>query len=464
MNKHCRNDDCARPCLPCSPPLAAGGVRDHRTRRYSSLPPSPQPSPRPATADPTGPTVPGTTVPVPRPLPQLSPEQYADVLDRIRTGMRCPTCSISPIDREIELYRSRARFPRPHVQARRALPPLHRHRDREAATCRSSSRCCRSSKARSTRWPIRAARASGLWQFMPILRASITASSRTGGSTSVATSSRRPALRSPTCSTSTTISAATGSSRSRPTTAAKAPSARGAAQPCSGPAHGSLQPRAAAETRDYVPKLLAISRIVRSPEAYGLQFAAIPNVPYFDIVEPGPPGAPGRRRGVAGISRDDMFALNPGYNRMTTPPKGPHRLLLPIPNADQFRQAMLEPGRARRAGQGARRRGRAAARGPSRVKRGETLSADRAQAMACRWAALRDANDLDGSMIHPGRVAADSQVGEGGTVTLASLAAPREDIAAQLPEQQGAQGPRRGRACTSSSPATRSGASPAVMA
>ncbi len=37
-----------------------------------------------------------------------------------------------------------------------------------------------------------------------------------------------------------------------------------------------------------------------------------------------------------------MFALNPGYNRMTTPPKGPHRLLLPIPNAQTFRQAMLD--------------------------------------------------------------------------------------------------------------------------
>ncbi len=116
-----------------------------------------------------------------------------------------------------------------------------------------------------------------------------------------------------------------------------------------------------AETRDYVPKLLAISRIVRNPEAYGLQFAAIPNQPYFEMVDPGRQVHLDEAADLAGITRDDMFALNPGFNRMTTPPKGPHRLLLPIPNAETFRQAMLEPGRARAGRQGARRRGGAAA-------------------------------------------------------------------------------------------------------
>src|SRR5690606_38102053 len=41
------------------------------------------------------------------------------------------------------------------------------------------------------------------------------------------------------------------------------------------------------ETRDYVPKLLAISRLVANPAAYGLQFSALPNRPYFDVVDPG---------------------------------------------------------------------------------------------------------------------------------------------------------------------------------
>ena len=42
-----------------------------------------------------------------------------------------------------------------------------------------------------------------------------------------------------------------------------------------------------AETRDYVPKLLAIRRLVGDPAAYGLQFAPIANQPYFGSVDPG---------------------------------------------------------------------------------------------------------------------------------------------------------------------------------
>jgi len=34
-----------------------------------------------------------------------------------------------------------------------------------------------------------------------------------------------------------------------------------------------------------VPKLLAISRIVADPAAYGLRFEPVPNQPYFGIVD-----------------------------------------------------------------------------------------------------------------------------------------------------------------------------------
>ena len=123
------------------------------------------------------------------------------------------------------------------------------------------------------------------------------------------------------------------------------------------------------ETRDYVPKLLAISRIVRSPDAYGLEFAAIPNVPYFDLVEPGRQVDLGDAAILSGVSRDEMFALNAGYNRMKTPPAGPHRLLLPIINADLFRKAMLDSAAPSERNPGGRRRGTAAARAPRREAR-----------------------------------------------------------------------------------------------
>ena len=103
----------------------------------------------------------------------------------------------------------------------------------------------------------------------------------------------------------------------------------------------SCAPRRATTCRSCSPSAASCA----SPDAYGLQFAAIPNVPYFDVVEPGRQVHLGDAADLAGITRDDMFALNPGYNRMTTPPNGPHRLLLPIPNARPVPQGHAGPAR-----------------------------------------------------------------------------------------------------------------------
>ena len=70
-----------------------------------------------------------------------------------------------------------------------------------------------------------------------------------------------------------------------------------------------------------------------------------------------------------------------------------------------------------------------------RVRRGETLSTI-ARRYGVPIAALRDANDIRGSVIHPGESLRDPAGGRRRLRRLASLAAPREDIAAQLPEQQ----------------------------
>ena len=69
------------------------------------------------------------------------------------------------------------------------------------------------------------------------------------------------------------------------------------------------------------------------------------------------------------------------------------------------------------------------------VRRGETLS-QIARRYDVPLAALRDANNLNNTVIHPGETLLIPP--HGATVTLASIAAPREDIAGQLPEQQAA--------------------------
>jgi len=95
-----------------------------------------------------------------------------------------------------------------------------------------------------------------------------------------------------------------------------------------------------AETRAYVPKLLAMKRLMAEPERYGLDFAPIPNEPYFAVIDTGSQLQLTVAAQLAGTSYEELVALNPGYNRWATDPSGPHRMLVPIDNADAFEAAL----------------------------------------------------------------------------------------------------------------------------
>jgi len=99
-----------------------------------------------------------------------------------------------------------------------------------------------------------------------------------------------------------------------------------------------------AETRAYVPKLLAMKRLMAEPERYGLDFAAIPNEPYFAVIDTASQIDLKIAAQLAGTSYDELVALNPGYNRWATDPDGPHRMLVPIDNADAFESALTTLG------------------------------------------------------------------------------------------------------------------------
>jgi membrane-bound lytic murein transglycosylase D len=94
------------------------------------------------------------------------------------------------------------------------------------------------------------------------------------------------------------------------------------------------------ETRAYVPKLLALKRLMAEPERYGLEFAVIPNEPYFAVIDTGSQIDLKIAAQLAGTSYDELVALNPGYNRWATDPDGPQRMLVPIDNADAFDTAL----------------------------------------------------------------------------------------------------------------------------
>jgi membrane-bound lytic murein transglycosylase D len=91
-----------------------------------------------------------------------------------------------------------------------------------------------------------------------------------------------------------------------------------------------------AETRAYVPKLIAIGRIVQNPEAYGLFISPIQDAPYFRVVPTDGPVDLRLMAQLAGVDIEELHALNPSWNRWVTDPDGPHRLLIPEIVADGF--------------------------------------------------------------------------------------------------------------------------------
>ncbi len=90
------------------------------------------------------------------------------------------------------------------------------------------------------------------------------------------------------------------------------------------------------ETRAYVPRLLAVAKIVSNPDAYNVHLNPVPNEPYFHPVAIGGQLDLKEAARLASISVEDMYRLNPGFNRSATDPKGPFELLLPARRADEF--------------------------------------------------------------------------------------------------------------------------------
>jgi membrane-bound lytic murein transglycosylase D len=96
------------------------------------------------------------------------------------------------------------------------------------------------------------------------------------------------------------------------------------------------------ETRAYVPKLLAMSRLVADPQALGLEFTPIANEPYFAQIDTGGQIDLKMAAELAGISMDEITFLNPAFNRWATDPDGPHELLLPVDTSELFSTALAQ--------------------------------------------------------------------------------------------------------------------------
>lgn len=94
------------------------------------------------------------------------------------------------------------------------------------------------------------------------------------------------------------------------------------------------------ETRAYVPKLIALAKIFENPEAYGITLPEFKDEPYFEVVDIGSQIDLAQAADLAGVDIDEIYLLNPSFNRWATSPAGPHRLLVPAANAEQFRTGL----------------------------------------------------------------------------------------------------------------------------
>jgi membrane-bound lytic murein transglycosylase D len=97
-----------------------------------------------------------------------------------------------------------------------------------------------------------------------------------------------------------------------------------------------------AETRAYVPKLLAMGRVVAHPERYGLSFNKIPNQPYFAKVDTKGQISMHVAAEIAGLPDAELYELNPAFHRWATDPTGPYSLLVPADTAEAFRTSVIQ--------------------------------------------------------------------------------------------------------------------------
>ena len=104
------------------------------------------------------------------------------------------------------------------------------------------------------------------------------------------------------------------------------------------------------ETRAYVPKLLAMKRLISDPETYGLSISPIPNQPYFARVETKGQINLKLAAEIAGVTEEELYELNPAFHRWATDPNGPHYLLLPVDGAQVFTENVTQLSEEQRMG------------------------------------------------------------------------------------------------------------------
>ena len=343
-------------------------------------------------AAPPSPTVDTVPVRVPRPEIVLEPiPPPADLLSRIREGLVLPTASDTTVEREIAWYAKNPEYlDRVFVRSGRYLYYITEELERRGMP--ADLALLPVVESAFDPFAYSHGRASGLWQIIP------GTGRRLGLKQNWWFDGRRDLIESTRAALDYLQSlhtqfggdwllAVAGYNSGEGNVLRALKRAQAAGEPTD---FWGIRRYLPAETRTYVPRLIAVRMLVAEPGAHGIALPEVSNTPYFTIVETGGQIDMALAAELSALDIDGLYALNPGINRWATDPEGPHRLLVPESQAATFTAALSQLGPGERM-QWTRHA----------VRNGETLS-EIAEKYHTTESALREINGLRGNLIRAG--------------------------------------------------------------
>lgn len=145
------------------------------------------------------------------------------------------------------------------------------------------------------------------------------------------------------------------------------------------------------ETERYVPQLLALADVIQNAEKYGIKLSPIDNEPNIEVVNVKGQIDLALAAGFANMTTSELHKLNPGYNRWSTAPQGPHNLVLPVDRVLGFNLALADTDAKERLNWER-----------YKIKSGDSLGLI-AQRYRTTPSALRAVNDIKGNTIIAGK-------------------------------------------------------------
>lgn len=153
------------------------------------------------------------------------------------------------------------------------------------------------------------------------------------------------------------------------------------------------------ETTVYVPKMLALSDLLKNNKRYGISLPTPNESRALARVEVGQQMQLTQAAEMAGMSLSKLKSFNTGYKGSSTAPNGPHYILVPKSNVAQLRSSLasgdiaaVQPTQL----------AKASASGGYKVRSGDTLSGI-ANKLGVSVATLKQQNNLRNAAIHLGQ-------------------------------------------------------------